>query len=204
MASRQPKRPRGRGGGGPARDEVVTRLLSVHDLALERLKSALTIFLFVPAPIHDTIEAAAKAWKDKAEPNKPHPDNCSCGTARLKALLEGIDAALKANPAVLQASDETKSGLVQLVQVVNSGRADMIMSDMVLRAAQSRTQQQSPFEITLVSSQEGNTLRSCLFQISQVGISGPNTRENPTKHWEVRSYRPQRKGALLRALQGDQ
>lgn len=109
---------------------------------------------------------------------------------------------------MLQASDDTKAGLIQLVQVVGSGRADMIMSDMILRTAQlrtaqSRTQQQSPFEITLVSSQEGNTLRSCLFQISQVGAVGPNTRETQTKHWEVRSYRPQRKGALVKALQGE-
>lgn len=200
MSGRQPKRARGPG-RGQAREDVVTRLLSVHDLALERLKSALKIFLFVPPLIHDAIESAAKAWKDKAEPNKAHPDNCSCGTARLKALLEG--AALKANPPVLQASDDTKAGLIQLVQVVGSGRADMIMSDMILRTAQSRTQQQSPFEITLVSSQEGNTLRSCLFQISQVGAVGPNTRETQTKHWEVRSYRPQRKGALVKALQGE-
>ena len=202
MSGRQPKRARA-AGRGQAREDVVTRLLSVHDLALERLKSALTIFLFVPPLIHDAIENAAKAWKDKAEPNKAHPDNCSCGTARLKALLEGIDAALKATPPVLQASDDTKNGLIQLVQVVGSGRADMIMSDMILRTAQSRTQQQSPFEITLVSSQEGNTLRSCLFQISQVGATGPNTREMQTKHWEVRSYRPQRKGALVKALQGE-
>lgn len=199
MASRQ-KRPRGR---QPARDEVVTRLLSVHDLALERVKAALSVFLFVPAAIHDQIEQAAKAWKDRSEPGKAHPDGCSCCTARLKALLEGIDAALKANPPLLQASEDTKAGLTQLVQVVNTGRTDLILSDMVLRTAQSRTQQQSPFEITLVSSQEGNTLRSCLFQISQPGVTGPNTREQPNKHWEVRAYRPQRKGALLRALQGE-
>ena len=199
MATRQ-KRPRGR---QPARDEVVTRLLSVHDLTLERFKAALTIFLFVPAAIHDQIEQAAKAWKDRSEPGKAHPDGRSCATTRLKALLEGIDGALKSNLPTLQASDDTKAGLVQLVQVVTNGRTDMILSDMVLRTEQSRAQQQSPFEITFVSSQKGNTLRTCLFQITQPGVTGPNTREQPVKHWEVRAYHPQRKGALLRALQGE-
>lgn len=131
MSGRQPKRARG-WAVGQARADVVMRLLSVRDLALEKLKSALTIFLFVPPFIHDAIESA---WKDKAEPNKAHPDNCSCGTARLKALLEGIDAALNVYPFVLQASDDTKAGLLQLVQVVGSGRADMVMSDMILRTA---------------------------------------------------------------------
>lgn len=99
--------------------------------------------------------------------------------------------------------DGALKSMVQLVQVVTNGRTDMILSDMVLRTAQSRAQQQSPFEITFVSSQEGNTLRTCLFQITQPGVTGPNTREQPVKHWEVWAYHPQRKGALLQALQGE-
>ena len=41
---------------------------AVHDicpLAIERIKAALTVFLFVPAIIHDQVEQAAKSWKEK-------------------------------------------------------------------------------------------------------------------------------------------
>ena len=48
--------------------------------------------------IHDQIKQATKACKDQSERGKAHPDDWSCGTARLKALLQGIDSALTANP----------------------------------------------------------------------------------------------------------
>ena len=69
--------------------------------------------MFVPRPLSDVIEKAAQEWKSKAEAGKPHPDGCSCCTARLKALLAGMDAALRSTPPLLQALDDTKAGLVR-------------------------------------------------------------------------------------------
>ena len=159
-----------------------------HDSALERLKAGLTVMLFVPRLLSDAIEKAAQEWKSKAEAGKPHPDGCSCCTARLKALLSGIDAALRSTPPLLHAPEDTK---VQLVETINAGHADIIVAEITLRLAQSRTAAQSPYEIVLCSSTEGNLLRTCLSKITQPGS------------WELRAYRPNRKGALLRALQGE-
>ena len=75
--------------------------------------AGLTVRLFVPRPLSDVIEKAAQEWKSKAEAGKPHPDGCSCCTARLKALLAGMDAALRSTPPLLQAPDDTKAGLVR-------------------------------------------------------------------------------------------
>eukprot|EP00434_Breviolum_minutum_P039595 symbB.v1.2.035164.t1/scaffold4676.1/size42122/3 len=133
------KRQRGpgrRGGGGPSREATTIRLLSAHDSALERLKAGLTVMLFVPRLLSDAIEKAAQEWKSKAEAGKPHPDGCSCCTARLKALLSGIDAALRSTPPLLHAPEDTKAGLVQLVETINAGHADIIVAEITLRLAQ--------------------------------------------------------------------
>ena len=61
------------------------------------------------------------------------PDGCSCCTARLKALLAGIDAALRSTPPLLQAPDDTKAGLVQLVPTSSLLRS---LSDLHSRAQQ--------------------------------------------------------------------
>jgi len=61
---------------------------AVHDicpLAIERMKAALTVFLFVPAIIHDQVEQAAKSWKEK---NRREED-----LDRLKALLNAVNGA---------------------------------------------------------------------------------------------------------------
>ena len=200
------KRQRGpgrRGGGGPSREATIIRLLSAHDSALERLKAGLTVMLFVPRLLSDAIEKAAQEWKSKAEAGKPHPDGCSCCTARLKALLSGIDAALRSTPPLLHAPEDTKAGLVQLVETINAGHADIIVAEITLRLAQSRAAAQSPYEIVLCSSTEGNLLRTCLSKITQPGAPPQNTKEQVEKSWELRAYRPNRKGALLRALQGE-
>ena len=87
MATRAPKRQRGPNQGKQSRDATVGKLLTIHDLSIERLKASLVIFLFVPKILNDAIEQAAKAWKDKNQVGKPHPDGCSCTTTRLKALV---------------------------------------------------------------------------------------------------------------------
>ena len=158
--------------------------------------------LFVPRSLSDAIEKAAQEWKSKAEVGKPHPDGCSC-TARLKALLAGIDAALRSTPPLLQAPDDTKAGMIQLVETINAGHAGIIVAEITLRLAQSRTAAQPPYEIVLCSSTEGNMLRTCLSKITQPGAPPQNTKEQVEKSWELRAYRPNRKGALLRALQGE-
>ena len=57
---------------------------------LEKVRAALTIFLFVPKLVHEFIEKAAKEWKEKGKQGAAHPDGCSCTTARLKALLTAL------------------------------------------------------------------------------------------------------------------
>ena len=69
---------------------------AVHDicpLAIERMKAALTVFLFVPAIIHDQVEQAAKSWKEKNRPGEEDLDKCSCTCARLKVLLNAVNDA---------------------------------------------------------------------------------------------------------------
>ena len=193
------KRPR-QPAAARSRDATVTKLLSVHDVALERLKSALVIFLFVPKILNDTIEAAAKSWKDKNQPGKAHPDACSCTTARLKALLESVNQAMTQDPPLLVAPDEAKEAFTKLVNAISNGGSESIVSDITLRITGSRAADQSPYEITLVSSAEGQMFRSALQAVQQPGSSGQNSRDQPAKCWEFRPYRP-RKGALVRELQ---
>lgn len=69
---------------------------AVHDicpLAIERMKAALTVFLFVPAIIHDQVEQAAKSWKEKNQ-REEDLDKCSSTCARLKALLNAVNGAM--------------------------------------------------------------------------------------------------------------
>lgn len=202
----QPKRPRreagqNRGNGGQP-NNTVQRLLCAHDSAIEKLKAALVVFLFVPKAINDEVEKAAKTWKDKNEAGKAHPDGCSCTTARLRALLEGIDKLMGGEQPVLTAAAEVKTALTALVAVVQAGRADHIVSDITLRIAQSRTADQSPYEITIASTAEGMSFRTALFGITQPGAPQTNSREVALKSWEVRPYRPNRRGALVRELTG--
>ena len=200
MAARAPKRPRA-AQGGPSKESTMIKLLGAHDAALERMKAALVIFVFVPKPLHDAIEAAAKSWKDKAKPGEAHPDNCSCTTARLKAFLNAISEAMSATPPLLDAATEAKGFLTSLVEAVRQGKAEELVSDITLRVAGSRSPDQSPYEITLVSSAEGQMLRSALFAIAQPSAgSAVNTREMAVKVWEVRAYRPHRRGALMKEL----
>ena len=53
----------------------MVKVLGSHESALENMKAALMIPVFVPKPLHDVIETAAKSWKDKAKPGEAHPDN---------------------------------------------------------------------------------------------------------------------------------
>ena len=127
----------------------------------------------------------------------------------LKRLLRNGKAKQKpASPtqmavAAAQHGLRLKAGLVQLVETINAGHADIIVAEITLRLAQSRTAAQSPYEIVLCSSTEGNLLRTCLSKITQPGAPPQNTKEQvEKKSWELRAYRPNRKGALLRALHG--
>ena len=201
----QPKRQRRDGQDktrGQNRDSTIQRLLCAHDAAIEKLRAALTIFLFVPKAINDSVEEAAKSWKSKNEVGKPHPDGCSCTTARLRALLDGIHTLMGGDQPVLTASAEVKAALTALVEVVRVGRADHVVSDITLRIAQSRTADQSPYEITVASTAEGQSFRTSLFGITQPGAPETNSREVPLKSWEVRPYRPNRRGTLVRELTG--
>ena len=178
------------------------KLLGAHDSAMEKLKAALVIFVFLPKVLHDKVEAAAKAWKDSSEPGKPHPDGCSCTTARLKAFLGAIHEAISSTPPLLTAATEVKEALALLVEEVRKGKAEELVSDITLRIAGSRTADQSPCEMTLVSSAQGHNLRAALFTISQPGATSTNTRDVPQKVWEVRAYRPHRRGELMKKLTG--
>ncbi|CAE7040534.1 unnamed protein product [Symbiodinium sp. CCMP2592] len=172
----QPKRPRreaagqGRGNGGQP-NNTVQRLLCAHDSAIEKLKAALVIFLFVPKAMNDEVE-------------------------------KGIDKLMGGEQPILTAEAEVKTALTALVAVVQAGRADHIVSDITLRIAQSRTADQSPYEITIASTKEGMSFRTALFGITQTGAPQTNSREVALKSWEVRPYRPNRRGALVRELTG--
>jgi uncharacterized membrane protein len=74
---RQPKRTRQPNGSRQFRDATVGKLLTIHDISIEKLKSSLVIFLSVPKIRNDKIEAAATAWKAK---NVPIP----CYSVQLK------------------------------------------------------------------------------------------------------------------------
>ena len=102
---------------------------------------------------------------------------------------------------LLSASNEAKTTFTTLVEAINLKRAENIVADITLKVAGSRTAAQSPYEITLIASTEGNALRSALFAVSQPGAVQVNAREMSEKMWEVRSYRPVRKGALIRSSQ---
>ncbi|CAK9031101.1 unnamed protein product [Durusdinium trenchii] len=196
------KRPRqpGQGAGRQQRDTTQVRLLGAHDHAIEKLKAALMLILFLPKALHDHVEQAAKQWKDRSKPGEEHPDKCSCTCARLKALLEAIDRAMAGPAPVLVGAEECKTSLTHLVEVVTKGGAHCIVSDISLKAAASRSPEQSPYEITLTSSAEGHMMRTALLGVSQPNAT-PNTRDQPVKSWEVRAYRP-RRGGLIRELQG--
>ena len=193
MAS-QPKRPRRQQGAAQSKEITMTKLLTAHESSLEKVKAALVVFLFVPQVINDAIEKAAKGWKDRNTPGQPRPDNCSCTTVRLKTLLDGINEALKASPPLLQTTPDAVQSLTRLTEVVKAGRSDLLVADITLRIAGSRTAAQSPYEITLTSSQEGLSL------ITQPGAPPANTKDNPVKSWELRAYRPARRGPLMQAL----
>lgn len=200
MPAAKRQRPPGNNNGRQPQHATMSRLMGAHDSAIERLKAALTVILFVPKAIHDMIETAAKHWKDRNKPGEQHPDRCSCTCARLKALLEGLDKALAGNPPLLKATVEAKDALSRLVAVVAEGAAHLVVADITLKVAQSRTPDQSPYEITLSSSMEGHLLRSALRGVSQPDGT-PNTKDQPVKSWEVREYRP-RRGGLIRELLG--
>ena len=194
---RQPKRPRQQNGSRQSRDATVGKLLTIHDISIEKLKSSLVIFLFVPKILNDKIEAAATAWKAKNVPGKGHPDGCSCTTARLKAFVEGISEGL--TNSLLQCPAEAKTALERIVQVINNGGAESVVSDITLRTTATRPADQSPYEVSLVASAEGQMFRSSLQAITQPDSPGENTRDRPEKCWEFRPYRP-RRGALVREL----
>eukprot|EP00435_Cladocopium_sp_Y103_P055334 s129_g18.t1 len=178
MSGRQPKGARQQGHTDP--DNRVGKLLAIHDVTLEKMKSALVVFLFVPKPFNDSVEAAAAAWKENNIPGKPHPEGCSCTTTRLKAMVNGISDAPTAK--VLAAPDEAVAAMNKIVEIINQGDADST---------------QSPYEITLSASNEGKAFRPALQAITQPGTSGENTRDNLEKRYdyEFRPYRPQRRGA---------
>ena len=116
------------------------------------------------------MEKAARTWEEKNEAGKPHPDGCSCTTTTcLRALLEGINKLMGGDQRVLTAGDEVKQALTTLVAVVQAGRADHIVADITLHIAQSRTADQSPYEITIASTTEGMSFRTALFGITQPG-----------------------------------
>ncbi|CAE7040542.1 BTU1 [Symbiodinium sp. CCMP2592] len=189
-----PPQKRARAPAGRSREDTVVKLLGAHDAALEKVRAALTIFLFVPKIIHECVEQPAKEWKEKGKQGEAHPDGCSCTTARPKALLTALNAMQGASP-LLTATDEAKKTFTSLVDVINRKRAELIVADITLKVAGSRTPEQSPYEMTLIASAEGNALRSALFAVSQPGAVPVNTREMTEKVWEVRSYRPVRKGS---------
>ncbi|CAK9031066.1 unnamed protein product, partial [Durusdinium trenchii] len=63
--------------GRQQRDTTQVRLLGAHDHAIEKLKAALMLILFLPKALHDHVEQAAKQWKDRSKPGEEHPDKCS-------------------------------------------------------------------------------------------------------------------------------
>eukprot|EP00435_Cladocopium_sp_Y103_P024769 s794_g6.t1 len=173
----------GHSNGRQPQHATMSRLMGAHDSAIERLKAALTVILFVPKAVHDIIEGSAKHWKDRNKPGEEHPDRCSCTCARLKALLDGLDKALAGNNPLLTATPAAKEALQKLVAVVAEGAAHLIVADISLKVAGSRTPDQSPYEITFASSTEGHLLRAALRGISQPDGT-PNTKEQPVKSWE--------------------
>ena len=103
-------------------------------------------------------------------------------------------------PPLLVAPDEAKEAFAKLVNAISNGGSESIVSDITLRITGNGAADQSPDQITLVSSAEGQMLRSALQAVEQPGSSGQNSRDQPAKCWEFRPYRP-RKGALVRELQ---
>ena len=91
------------------------KLSGAHDAAMEKLKAALVIpvFVFLPKVLHDR---------------------------------------------VLTAPVEAKEALALLVEKVCKGKAEELISDDTLRIAGSRTADQSPYGMTLVSSAKGHNL----------------------------------------------
>jgi hypothetical protein len=199
----------GGGGGGGGKQSVVHKLIGVHDTAIERLKAATTIMLFLPKGVHDTVEAAAADWKKKSTPGKPHPDGHSCISARFKAMINAISlagqeaaaGADQATPPMLACTTEAKAAYDRIVAVVAGGRSDAVVAEITLRHASSREAHQSPYEITIVNSAQGHDLRTALFGTTQpAGGATTNTKEMQLKVWEVRPYHPQRGGALVSQL----
>ena len=122
-----------------------------------------------------------------------HPDGCSCTTARRKALVEGISEGL-AN-SLLQCPAEAKTALERIVQVINNGGAESVVSDITLRTTATRPADQSPYEVSLVASAEGQMFRSSLQAITQPDSPGENTRDRPEKCWEVSALQTSSWGA---------
>ena len=125
------------------------KLSGAHDAAMEKLKAALVILVFLPKVLHDKVEAAAEVWKDSSERGKPHSDGCSSTTARLRAFLGAIHEALSSTVPLLTAPVEAKEALALLVEKVRKGKAEELISDDTLRIAGSRTADQSPYGMTL-------------------------------------------------------
>ena len=62
-------------------------------------------------------------------------------------MVNGIHDGLTSK--LLSCSDEAKAALTQLVQVIQQGRAESIVSDITLRVTNNRPADQSPYEIPL-------------------------------------------------------
>ena len=60
---------------------------------------------------------------------------------------------------LLQCPAEAKTALERIVQVINNGGAESVVSDITLRTTATRPADQSPYEVSLVASAEGQMFR---------------------------------------------
>ena len=96
---------------------------------------------------------------------------------------------------LLQCPAEAKTALERIVQVINNGGAESVVGDITLRTTATRPADQSPYEVSLVASAEGQMFRSSLQAITQPDSPGENTRDRPEKCWEVSALQTSSWGA---------
>ena len=73
--------------------------------------------------------------------------------------------------------------------MINNGGAESVVSDITLRTTATRPGDQSPYEVSLVASAEGQMFGSSPQAITQPDSPGENKRDRSEKCWEFRPYR---------------